>query len=62
MGKRSRGNLPGVALCSIKSKILDIKSYKWRYAGRRIVLRSGYFQLTGNSEKTLKWLFPVNWK
>ena len=24
--------------------------------------RSGYFQLTGNSEKTSKWLFPVNWK
>ena len=38
MGERSRGNLPGIALCSIKSKILDIKSYKWRYAGRLIVL------------------------
>ena len=24
--------------------------------------RSGYLQLTVNSQKTLKWLFTVNWQ
>ena len=40
----------------------DYKGHRTTDHPLQLNIRSGYFQLTGNSEKTLKWLFPVNWK